>query len=261
MNSEEPKRPASIFRLIEVMKRLRAKDGCPWDLQQTHNSLSPYLIEEAYEVVQAIENKDVEGLKDELGDLLLHIVFHAQIASEQGHFDFEQLAETITDKIIRRHPHVFGNEKAADSNRVKERWEEIKSEFEQRSLLSGVPATLPALLKAFRVQEKTAGVGFDWEDISGVTDKIKEEIEEFSQALKDGQPEKMEAEFGDLLFALVNLGRWLGINAELSLNRAVEKFIHRFEYIEKRLAENGSSPRKSTLKEMDAIWNEAKKEG
>lgn len=258
MDDKNPQKYPSVARLAEVMKRLRSPDGCPWDLEQTHESLKPYLIEEAYEVLAAIDANDLEGLKSELGDLLLHIVFHAQLASEEGHFDLEEVAAKITEKIIRRHPHVFGDGKADTAEEVKVNWEAIKMTQERRSLLSGVPKNLPALLKAFRVQEKTADVGFEWKEISGVEKKFAEELAEFTAARAAGDTAKMEEEFGDMLFVLVNLGRWLGINAELALNKAVGKFIRRFEYIEEKLAERGRNPHDSNLKEMDAIWEESK---
>ena len=241
------------------MARLRSPDGgCPWDLEQDHMSLRPYLIEEVYEVINAIERGDMEALKAELGDLLLHIVFHAQIASEKGDFDLDDVAASEAEKIIRRHPHVFADRKAITPKQVKDNWEAIKISQEKRGLLEGVPRQLPALLKAYRVQEKAGGVGFEWEDITGVEKKLTEEIAEFKKARRLNDQPKMEEEFGDVLFVLVNLGRYLGVNAELALNRTVDKFIRRFEYIEEKLAENGSSPHQSNLEEMDALWDEAK---
>ena len=245
------------------MRQLRSPEGgCPWDLEQTHQSLVPYIIEEVYEVVEAIENNDMEALKGELGDLLLHIVFHAQLASERKDFDLEDVADALNKKIIQRHPHVFGDAKVESSGQVKVNWEAIKMENEHRSLLSGVPKHLPALLKAYRVQEKSADVGFEWKDISGVDEKLAEEMAEFNMARASGEVDMIEEELGDMLFVLVNLGRRLGVNAESALNKTVEKFMKRFEYIEKRLAENGSSPQKSNLEEMDGFYEEfkAKKE-
>ena len=258
MNENTDDKYTAITRLAEIMARLRAPDGCPWDREQDHMSLRPYLIEEAYEVISAIESGGSEDLKNELGDLLLHIVFHAQIAAENGKFDLNDVAQTCADKLIRRHPHVFGDAKADTPKQVQDNWEAIKITDEKRSLLAGVPAHLPALLAAFRVQEKAAGVGFDWKDIAGVDEKLQEEWSEFQSARQSGDIERMEEEFGDLLFVLVNLGKWLSIDAELSLNRTVHKFIRRFQYIEEKLAQKGTSPHESTLEEMDAIWNEAK---
>jgi len=251
----------TLEELLQVMAKLRSPGGCPWDLEQDHRTLRPYLLEEAYEVLAAIDKGDAQALKNELGDLLLQIVFHAQIAAEKGQFDFNEVAEAITTKLIRRHPHVFGEVKVENSQEVLHNWEAIKIQSENRSLLSGVPEHLPALLAAYRVQEKAAGVGFDWKDISGIKDKLKEEWGEFQAAAEEGDAEKMEDEFGDLLFVLVNFGKWQGINAELALKRTVKKFIERFGYVEKRLEENGSSPDKSTLEEMDLFWEEAKKRG
>jgi len=248
----------SLEKLLQIMAKLRSPEGCPWDLEQDHRSLRPYLLEEAYEVLNAIDKGDNETLKNELGDLLLQIVFHSQIAAEKGEFDFEQVAEAIANKLILRHPHVFGETKVENSQEVLRNWEAIKIQSEKRSLLSGIPDHLPALLAAYRVQEKAAGIGFDWKDISGIKDKLKEEWREFHQAVETADASKMEEEFGDLLFILVNYGKWQGINAELALKRTVKKFIERFNYIEKKLEENGSSPDKSSLEEMDLYWEEAK---
>lgn len=248
----------SVNTLAEVLRRLRAPDGCPWDREQTHSSLIPYLIEEVYEAIAAIEAEDKDALRGELGDILMHIIFHAQIAAENGEFDLDDVAADSVDKIVGRHPHVFEKARELTPEEVKDNWEAIKIDREKRSLLSGVPPSLPALLAAYRVQEKAGGVGFEWEDISGVEKKFQEEWAEFEESRKSGDASMMEEEFGDLLFVLVNLGRYLGINAEIALKRTVQKFIKRFEYIEEKLAEKGSSPHNSTLKEMDAIWNEAK---
>lgn len=248
-----------LNELIEIMARLRSENGCPWDKEQTHHTLKPYLLEETYEVLTALEHEDMQALKSELGDLLLQIVFHAQIARENGHFDFNDVAEAIVTKLIRRHPHVFGDVKVENSKQVLENWEAIKISAENRSLFAGVPQNLPALLAAYRVQEKAAGVGFDWHDITGVQKKLDEEWREFEEARLTGDSKKMEEEFGDLLFVLVNLGKWLGLNGELALRRTVEKFIRRFQYVEKRLSENGSAPHQSSLEEMDVFWEESKK--
>ena len=247
-----------IEKLVNIMAKLREPGGCPWDLEQTHQSLRPYLLEETYEVLTALDENDLESLKGELGDLLLQIVFHARIAEENDQFDINDVAEAISDKLIRRHPHVFADRKVENSRQVLENWEAIKIHKENRSLLSGVPLSMPALLAAYRVQEKAAGVGFDWPDISGVEAKLQEEQEEFAAARAEGDLDKMEEEFGDLLFVMVNLGKWLGLNAELALKRTVKKFIDRFQYVEDKLKENGTSPDKSTLEEMDVFWEDAK---
>ena len=240
------------------MEQLRSEKGCPWDKEQTHKSLRPYLIEEAYEVLSALDEDNMPALKGELGDLLLQIVFHAQIAQEEGHFDFDGVAGSIVAKLIERHPHVFGDTKVANSEEVLENWEAIKMNNEKRSLFSGVPDHLPALLSAYRVQEKAASVGFDWPDIYGIEDKLNEEWQEFEAARKTGDQDKMEEEFGDMLFALVNLGKWLDIDAELALNRTVKKFIRRFHYVEEKLAENGTNPVDSNLEDMDRFWEDSK---
>ncbi|MBL7192224.1 nucleoside triphosphate pyrophosphohydrolase [bacterium] len=258
-NNDENGKFPSIAKLAEVMARLRHPEtGCPWDLEQDHSSLKPYIIEEVYEVISAIDKGDMQALKCELGDLLLHIVFHAQLASERGDFDLDDVAASEVDKIIRRHPHVFGDKKVDSSEQVKQNWEAIKITQEKRGLLSGVPEHLPALLQAYRVQEKAGDVGFEWEDVSGVERKLTEEIAEFKKARRDNDLSKMEEEFGDILFVLVNLGRYLGINAELALKKTVDKFIRRFQFIEEKLAERGRAPHQSTLKEMDSLWDEAK---
>ncbi|MBC8277723.1 MAG: nucleoside triphosphate pyrophosphohydrolase [FCB group bacterium] len=240
------------------MEQLRSENGCPWDKEQTHKSLRPYLIEEAYEVLSALDEENMPALKGELGDLLLQIVFHAQIAKETEQFNFDDVAQSIVDKLIQRHPHVFGDVKVNGSAEVLENWEAIKMNNEKRSLFSGVPDHLPALLSAYRVQEKAASVGFDWPDIYGIEDKLNEEWQEFEAARKTGDKDKMEEEFGDMLFALVNLGKWLGIDAELALNRTVKKFINRFHYVEEKLAENGTNPVDSNLEDMDKFWEDSK---
>ena len=249
-----------VDKLAEVVRKLLSDEGCPWDRTQTHRSLIPYIIEEVYEVIAAIEEGDLDSLKGELGDLLMHIIFHARLAENRGDFDLNDVAASISRKLIRRHPHVFGEVQELTPRQVEDQWEVIKMSQEKRSLLSGVPPSLPALLAAYRVQEKAGGVGFEWEDISGVDAKFQEEWAEFEEARASGDQNKMEEEFGDMLFVLVNMGRYLGVNAETALNGTVRKFIRRFEYIEQKLAERGTSPHESTLQEMDAIWDEAKDE-
>ncbi len=241
-------------RLVEIMKRLRKE--CPWDREQTPESLRQYLLEEVYEIVETIDNRDWEELKKELGDLLLQIVFQAQIAEEENRFYLHEVIAHINRKLIERHPHVFGDVKVKDAEQVKENWEQIKVKTEQRSsILEGVPSTLSALLRAQRLQDKASQVGFDWEDAAGVLDKIEEEIKEFREA---ETPEEREEEIGDILFSLVNLCRFHSISAEDALRKTANKFISRFQYVERKLAERGPSSRKATLKEMDALWEEAK---
>ncbi len=244
-------------QLVHIMKRLRRE--CPWDREQTPQSLRQYILEEAYETIEAIDNQDWEELKKELGDLLLQVVFQAEIAEEEGRFTLEEIIEHINQKLIQRHPHVFGTVKAETAQQVKENWEEIKYRTEKRrSYLDGIPRNLCALLRAQRAQEKAAKVGFDWADASGVLSKLEEEIQELKTSLQAGDPEAMEEEIGDLLFSLVNLSRFYGINAEDALRRTTNKFMARFQYIEQKLADQNRSVQEASLEEMDRLWEEAK---
>jgi tetrapyrrole methylase family protein/MazG family protein len=250
---------SAFDKLVDVMARLRREDGCPWDREQSHESLKPYIIEESYEVLDAIDRKDDDELREELGDLLLQIVFHAQIAAEQSRFTMYDVASDIVEKLKRRHPHVFGNVEVEDSREVLRNWEEIKKEEGKDSVLDGVPAGLPALLKAQRVQEKVGRVGFDWESIGCTFDKVCEEIGELEKAVEGGDQAGIEEEFGDILFSLVNVARFLNINAEESLRQTTKKFSHRFRYIENRIEEKGERPiEEYSLEELDALWDEAK---
>ena len=242
--------------LKEIMKELRQK--CPWDRKQTHESLKKYLLEEAYEVIDAIELKDWQALKEELGDLLLQPIFHARIAEEEGKFNIDDVVDHLCRKLIERHPHVFGEEKAQSAEEVLKNWEKRKSE-KRSSVLEGVPKAMPALMRAEKLQKKASKVGFDWSDISQVEEKVKEEWNEFWQALKEGDREKIEHEFGDLLFALVNLARFLKIDPEEALQKANERFIKRFSYIEQKVKESGKRWEDFTLEELDRLWEEAKK--
>lgn len=247
--------------LISIMGRLRAPGGCPWDAEQTHESLTRYLLEETYEVIEAIDNKSPEHLMEELGDLLLQPVFHAAIAEEAGTFNIEDVIKTICEKLIRRHPHVFGDEHIADSAAQVANWEKIKKQEkgdERKSALSGVPPHLPALLKAHKITEKAARVGFDWDDIAPVKAKVMEELAEFEDAMASGDTEQMEAELGDLLFSIVNLGRFLSINTEEALRKTITRFQTRFEFVEASLQAKGKSMQESTLAEMDSYWEQAK---
>lgn len=247
-------------KLVEVMETLRSENGCPWDRKQTHESIKPYLIEEAYEVVEAIDENSPQKLKEELGDLLLQIVFHAQMATEADNFTIEDVVQSIYDKMIRRHPHVFGDTVVDGSDDVLINWEKIKKEEkkERKSILDGVPRKLPALLRAHRIQDKAAHVGFDWPDIAPVFEKLNEEMIEFREAYQSGDKDKVEEEFGDLIFSLVNLSRFLQINPEDALRRTIDKFVRRFHYIEKVLDESGGDLHDSTLEALDKIWEEAK---
>jgi tetrapyrrole methylase family protein/MazG family protein len=241
------------------MTRLRGPDGCPWDREQTHESLKPYMLEEAYEVLETIDQKDMEGLKEELGDFILQSVFHAQIAEESGDFNMEDVLKTINDKLIRRHPHVFGDVQIKTAEEQKIHWETLKQKKEgKKSVIEGVPVSAPALLRAYRVQEKASTVGFDWNEISPVWDKIHEELGELKAEIDQDNRERIEEEFGDFLFAIVNLSRFIKVNPEDALRKSIDKFASRFGKVEERLKEDGKDIRKSTLEEMDAVWNQIK---
>ncbi|MCX7610934.1 MAG: nucleoside triphosphate pyrophosphohydrolase [Ignavibacterium sp.] len=249
---------------VELVKKLRKE--CPWDREQTNDSIKSATIEEAYEVVEAIEHKNFDELKKELGDLLLHVVFHTVIAEEKNHFNIDNVIETISEKLIRRHPHVFGDVVVNGQEDVKKNWERIKLNEGRKSILDGVPSSLPALQKAHRLQEKAAKVGFDWEKKEDVWKKVIEEINEMheieEQKKKSDDPFlqlKLEDEIGDVFFALVNYARFLNINPEEALRKTNEKFIKRFNYIERKLKESGKSIENSNLEEMDKYWNESKK--
>ena len=251
----------SFEELLMIMKRLRGPGGCPWDAEQTHESLTRYLLEETYEVIEAIETKSAEHLKEELGDLLLQPIFHAAIAEECGTFTMQDIIQTLSDKLIRRHPHVFGDMHIADSAAQIENWEQIKKlekSAERTSALSGVPPHLPALLKAQKITEKAARVGFDWEHIDQVMAKVMEELHEFEEAMIAGDNEHMEAELGDLLFAIVNLGRFLSINPEEALRKTIARFQTRFQYVEDSLHAQNRHMNDTPLQEMDLLWEKAK---
>ena len=257
-----------ISRLIEIMAALRTPgSGCPWDLEQTFETIAPYTLEEAYEVADAIARGDVAHLKDELGDLLLQVVFHARMAEEQGAFAFGDIVEAITAKLIRRHPHVFAHEDGKTANAVKGLWERIKAEERaargepaEAGALAGVPVALPALTRALKLQKKAGAVGFDWNDPRAVLAKIREETDEIEAALDAGDEAHAATEVGDLLFAVVNLARHLDADPEGILRAANRKFERRFASIERALAARGKSPKDATLAEMDALWDQAKEE-
>ena len=247
---------ASFLQLVALVERLRSEQGCPWDRQQTPTSLIPYMLEETYEVIESIEAGDHQALKEELGDVLLHIVFQSCIAEEQQQFTLADSTQTVVEKLIRRHPHVFGDARVQDTAEVRQRWEAAKQREKGReSLLDGVPRTLPALARARRVQEKAASVGFDWPDITAVWAKVNEEIEELRTAHAAADPEAIAEEFGDVLFSLVNLGRFLHLSAEDALRQAIAKFERRFRGIEQELARRGRRIDEASLEEMDAIWD------
>ncbi len=248
--------------LVAIMARLRGPGGCPWDAEQTHESLKRYLLEETYEVIEAIDAQSPELLKEELGDLLLQPLFHAAIAEEKGTFTIQDVIETLCSKLIRRHPHVFGDMKIENSAAQIENWEQIKKNEkgdERKSALSGVPPHLPALLKAQKITEKAARVGFDWEHVDQVVAKVMEELHEFEEAMAGGDNGRMEAELGDLLFAIVNLGRFLSINPEEALRKTINRFQQRFSHVEDALHSLGRQLNETPLEEMDRLWEEAKR--
>jgi len=244
-------------RLWEIMKKLRSE--CPWDKEQTHDSIKAALLEEAYETVESIDLKNYEELKSELGDLLLHIVFHSAIAEENNLFSIDEVIDSINDKLIRRHPHVFGDVKVSGTKEILKNWEEIKLAEGRDSILEGVPKSMPSLARAYRLQEKASKVGFDWEHKEDVWKKVIEEIEEMHEMEKSGDKEEFEKEMGDVFFALTNYSRFLGVHPENALRLTNEKFISRFEYVEKKIKELGKSFSESNLKEMDKYWEESKK--
>ncbi len=247
-------------RLVSIMEKLRGENGCPWDRKQTLDSLVSYLLEETYEVVDAIRRRDYASLKEELGDLLLQVVFQAQIAKEKGLFDIEDVIKGINEKLIRRHPHVFGDKRFKDSDEVLLNWETMKKEEKKKaSILDGVPLHLPALLRAFELQERARRVGFDWDKTEEVMRKIEEEWKEFKEAYSKGDRDKMEEELGDLLFAIVNLARFIGVNPEIALHSINEKFRRRFLYIENKAREKNRPLLSFSLEEMENWWEEAKK--
>lgn len=250
------KRLEAFQRLLNIMDDLRAQ--CPWDKKQTMQSLRHLTIEETYELGDAILDNDLQEVKKELGDLLLHIVFYAKIGSETGDFDIADVANGVCEKLIIRHPHIYGDVKVDDEEDVKRNWEKIKLKEGNKSVLGGVPKSLPALVKACRIQDKVAGVGFDWDNIDDVFAKVKEEIEELHAEVKAQKHTAIEAEFGDVLFSLINYARFLKVNPEDALERTNKKFIARFQYLERKAAESGKSLRDMTLAEMEAYWQEAK---
>ena len=257
MHSKEEKLSA-FSRIIEVLDTLRQR--CPWDAKQTNESLRPNTVEEVYELADALISEDTNNIKKELGDVLLHVLFYSKIAAEKDQFDIADVCNSLADKLIFRHPHIYGNVQADSAEKVSQNWEEIKLKEKggNKTVLAGVPGALPALIKANRIQEKAANVGFDWEDRHQVWDKLKEEIGEVEQEMTSGNADDLEGEFGDLLFAVVNAARLYGVNPENALERTNRKFISRFNYLEQQTKDKGLSLRDMTLSQMDEIWNEAK---
>jgi tetrapyrrole methylase family protein/MazG family protein len=252
-----------IDKLLAIMEELRSDKGCPWDKEQTMNSLKPFVIEEAYEVVEAIDSGNHGKVCEELGDLLLQIVFLSQIGQEAGSFSFYDVVQGINEKLLRRHPHVFGDEEAKNSEEVLHRWEQIKrnekTNRKRKSILEGTPEALPALLRAHRLQDRASRVGFDWKETSQVLKKVEEEFDEFKTSLKENDQAQMEREFGDILFALVNLSRFIQANPEDALRAAIRRFVSRFQYIEDHAMQKGVELHTLSLEEMDRLWDEAKK--
>jgi tetrapyrrole methylase family protein/MazG family protein/ATP diphosphatase len=259
--------PGRIADLLALMARLRAPDGCPWDREQSFATIAPYTVEEAYEVADAVERGDMAGLKDELGDLLFQVVFHAQMAAEAGAFSFADVVEAIQTKMVRRHPHVFGDAGPRTAAEQTADWERLKAAERsakppQDSVLADIPRTLPALPRAAKLQKRAAGAGFDWPDAEPVFDKLQEEIQELKEALGDGSSrEEVESELGDILFVAANLALKLGHDPEKALSSTNAKFVRRFRKVEELLKKIGKTPQESTLAEMDRLWNQAKAEG
>ena len=245
--------------LIVVLKTLRAPGGCDWDRAQTHESLIPYLLEETYEVIEAIEQKDYMLLKEELGDLLLHVIFQAELASEDNKFDIYDSITNITEKLVNRHPHIFSNKE--DKSWKSGNWELAKQKEKKRnSILDGVPKALPSLTKAKRIQEKAAGVGFDWEHLDQVYKKVYEELDELNEAIKSKQSEHIQDELGDVLFSIVNLSRHIDMNPEVALDKSIIKFINRFHALEQHMDENKLDFKNQSLSDLDKLWDQIKKE-
>ena len=244
-------------RLLDIMDELREK--CPWDKKQTLESLRHLTIEETYELADAILDNDLDEIKGELGDVLLHIVFYAKIGSEKKAFDIADVANAISDKLVHRHPHIYSDVVVKDEEEVKQNWEKIKLKEGKTSVLEGVPRSLPALVKANRIQDKVAGVGFDWEEPQQVWEKVQEELSELNEEVKNNHTDNIESEFGDVLFSMINYARFIGVNPENALEKTNKKFINRFQYLEKAAKKEGKELSDMSLVEMDVYWNESKK--
>ena len=257
---------AGFSRLVEIMARLRSPEGCPWDREQTFDTIKPYLLEETYEVMDAIDARDWDGLADELGDLLLQVVFFSQMAKEAGHFDVTDAIEAINSKLIRRHPHVFADGDAKTSDEVLRKWDEIKagekaSVTKPKGLLAGVPRSVPALMEARQISSRAANAGFDWSNVEQVLEKLNEELAELDGARKTGTQEELQDEIGDLLFVIVNIARFLKVDPEQALRGTNSKFRRRFDFVETGLEAQGKSLKESTIEEMESLWQEAKRKG
>lgn len=261
MNSTRSEKLEAFGRLLDILDELRVK--CPWDRKQTNESLRTNTIEETYELCEALMRGDEVNIKKELGDLLLHIVFYAKIGDEKGEFDIKDVCDSLCDKLIFRHPHVFGTAEADTAGKVEQNWEQLKLKEKggNKTVLGGVPASLPSIVKAHRIQDKARNIGFDWEEREQVWDKVNEEFNELKAEINNMDADKMEAEFGDLFFSLINAARLYKINPDNALERTNLKFIRRFNYLEEKIKEQGRSLKEMTLAEMDEIWNEAKAKG
>lgn len=251
-----------IERLIKIVARLRGADGCPWDREQTHKTLLSNFVEEVYEFVDAVTDDDLANMREELGDLLLQVVLHAQIATDEKNFTIEEIAAEINEKLIRRHPHVFGDTHVSSSQEVSRNWEEIKKAekaHRRKSLVDDIPSMLPALMRAEKIQKRVAKAGFDWPGLEPVLDKVEEEFKEFREAIHEKNIEEATGELGDILFSLVNVARHQHINAEEALNKTIRKFARRFRYVEQHFASEKKPMNEASLKELDAVWDESKK--
>ncbi len=261
----DPETVLHISRLLKLIDTLRGKEGCPWDRKQTPGSMSPYLIEEVYELVDAIGSGSPDDVCEELGDVLFHIFFIACIFKEMGHFDIQKVADGIVQKMIRRHPHVFGDKTVDSVDDIKERWQRIKQSekkpHQDHSLLDSVPSGLPALMRAYRISSRAAGAGFDWDNVASVMQKVEEEWSEFNAAIDTGDQKEQAMEFGDILFTLVNVARFNGFHPETALSDSVKKFEERFRYMEKQLSARGKSLEKVSRRELERLWDEAKAAG
>lgn len=249
-----------LKKLIDIMSALRGDKGCPWDKEQTRDSLKPFLLEETYEVLEALDEGDSEKIKEELGDLLFQIVFHCQIAKERNEFDISDVIDEVSRKMLNRHSHVFGKAKYKNKEELRKQWDEEKKREgkHKESILEGVPKALPSLLRAHKLQKKAARVGFDWKKTEDVFEKLEEEVKEFKKALKNRKQSEIEDELGDIFFMLVNISRFVGVNPEDALRKTISKFISRFRYVEMKAADKKRNLSDMTLEEMDALWDEAK---
>lgn len=251
-----------FIQLIEIVRTLRSPEGCPWDREQNLLSIKNHFVEEAFELVDALDNEDIPNIREELGDIIFHVVFHAVMAEEEGHFNLADVLDEINEKLIRRHPHVFGDMGKIDTEQVVVNWEKIKDQEKQskrKSVLDGIPGSFPSMQRCIKMQERVRKVGFDWPDMDDCMEKVNEEIHEFKDAIRTGDKKDIEHELGDVFFSLVNLSRFLKINPDEALRKANNRFQKRFTYIERTLIERGLSSEDATLEEMEELWQEAKK--